>query len=92
MEYTILYNKQVVKNDIPKLSKKDKGAIKKAIEQKLTTRPELYGKPLRTSLAGFRKLRVINHRIIFKITRNEVTIVFIRHRKNVYETAKKRLG
>ena len=92
MEYPILYNKQVVKDDIPKLSKKVKAAIKKAIEQKLTTRPELYGKPLRTSLVGFRKLRVINHRIIFEITKNKVIIFTIGHRKDVYETAKKRLA
>ena len=92
MEYKIFYNKQVVKCDIPGLSKKDAEVIKKAIEQKLTTRPELYGKPLRTSLAGFRKLRVINYRIIFKITSNEIIILVIGHRRDVYEMAKKRLS
>ena len=92
MEYKILYNKQVIKCDIPRLSKKDAEVIKNAIEQKLTTRPELYGKPLHTSLAGFRKLRVINYRIIFKITSNEIIILVIGHQRNVYEIAKKRLS
>ena len=91
MLYTILYNEQVVKTDIPKLNKKESGNIKKAIEEKLTKHPEMYGKPLRTSLSGFRKLRVGNYRVIFEVSKKNIIIYVIGHRKDVYEIAKKRL-
>lgn len=92
MKYEILYDENVVEIDIPRLNKKESGNIKKAIEQKLTLHPEVYGKPLRTSLSGFRKLRVGNYRIIFEIKKSKVIIFVIGHRKDVYEIAKKRLG
>lgn len=91
MAYIILYDEQVVKADIPKLNKKECLNIKSAIEQKLTTNPEIYGKPLRTSLSGYRKLRVGNYRIIFEIAKKDVIIFAIGHRKNIYTMAKKRI-
>jgi len=91
MLYTILYDQQVVKTDIPKLNKKERGTIKKAIEEKLTAHPEMYGKPLWTSLSGFRKLRVCNYRVIFEVANKNIIIYVIGHRKDVYAIAKKRL-
>ena len=91
MPYTIVYDKHVVTSDIPNLNKKEAQRIKKSIEEKLTTHPEIYGKPLRTSLSGFRKLRVGSYRIIFEIKKKKVIVFKIGHRKDVYEVAKKRL-
>lgn len=64
--------------------------IKEAIEQKLTTRPEDFGVPLRRSIKGFRKLRVGSFRIVFKISDPVIYILTIQHRSVVYQTAKKR--
>ncbi|MBU4480499.1 type II toxin-antitoxin system RelE/ParE family toxin [Patescibacteria group bacterium] len=82
----IIYEKKVVSEDIPKLSKTNKERIEKAIKEKLTTSPEFFGKPLSNSLKGFRKLRVGDYRIIFVIE-NEITvkIVCIDHRSVIYK-------
>ena len=89
--FEIQYQQAVFENDIPKLPKTIKERIKSAIETKLTTQPEVYGKPLRRSLKGYRKLRVGDFRIIFRIEDNKVKIFIIQHRSVVYKKAKIRL-
>ncbi len=85
--YDLEYHKLVVKRDIPKLSLEWKKKIKKSIEEKLVFNPEVFGKPLRKSLKGYRKLRVGDYRIIFKI-RNKIILIFvIQHRSVVYKNA-----
>ena len=61
--------------------------IRKAIEKKLTVDPIAFGKPLRYSLKGYRRLRVGDYRVIYKIIEDKVLvmIVDIDHRKEVYE-------
>ncbi len=85
--YEILYLPDVVKNQIPKLSLPVKRKIKKAIEKKLQVDPIRFGKPLRHSLKGLRRLRVEDYRIIYKIDENleKVIVIQIAHRKEVYE-------
>ena len=85
MNYEILYVDKVVKNDLPKISGSYKNRIKQAIENKLVTEPDLYGKPLRKSLKGYFKLRVGDYRIIFRIEKEKVKIFVIAHRKIVYK-------
>ena len=85
MNFLISYHEIVVKEDIPKLDVRLKKQIKHAIETRLMTEPELYGKPLRRSLAGYRKLRVGDYRVIFRIQKNLVKILIIGHRSWVYE-------
>ena len=85
MSFVIRYHQQVVKEDIPVLPKKVRARIQKAIEEKLVTRPEVFGKPLRRSLKGYRKLRVGDYRVIFRIDERTVKIFVIRHRSVVYE-------
>lgn len=89
--FNVSYHYLVVRDDIPKLSKEWKEKIKKEIEKRLMTHPDLYGKPLRRSLKGYRKLRVGNYRIIFKINSNIVKILIIQHRSMVYREAERRI-
>jgi mRNA-degrading endonuclease RelE of RelBE toxin-antitoxin system len=81
--YTIEYLKIVAKEDIPSLPKSAKIAIKKAIEERLMTDPIGFGKPLRYSLKGHRRLRVGDYRIVYRIEQmnNIVIIVANKHRK-----------
>ncbi len=72
-------------DDIPKLSQTWKDKIKRAIENKLTTKPETFGKPLRRSLKGYRKLRVGDYRVIFRLEKKTVKILAILHRSIVYK-------
>jgi len=91
MSFEILYHEAVVADDIPKLSKEWRDKIQRAIEEKLTTHPEVFGKPLRSSLKGYRKLRVSDYRVIFRIEENTVKIFAIMHRSVVYDALKNRL-
>ncbi|MBV8802608.1 MAG: type II toxin-antitoxin system RelE/ParE family toxin [Gammaproteobacteria bacterium] len=85
--YQIEYLEPVVKDDIPALPKTIKITIKKAIEERLITDPIGFGKPLRYSLKGHRRLRVGDYRIVYRIApeKSVVIIVAIKHRKDVYE-------
>ena len=89
--FDILYYGSVVKDDIPKLLLFWKAKIKTAIENKLTERPELFGKPLRKSLRGYRKLRVGDYRVIFRIEKMAVKIFAIQHRSVVYKMIDNRI-
>lgn len=91
IEFDIIYNDYVLDIDIPKLSTSDKKRIKESIENKLTTEPEIFGKPLRRSLGGYRKLRVGDHRVIFQIQNQKVKILCIGHRSVVYKKFDKRI-
>lgn len=88
--YKIVYHSKVVSNDIPRLSSEWREKIRFVIEQRLTTYPDLYGKPLRRSLKGYRKLRAGDYRVIFKIEKSTVKILIIQHRSFVYEEVEKR--
>jgi len=85
--YQIHYLESVVKEDIPELSTTAKKLIKKAIEERLMVDPIGFGKPLRYSLKGHRRLRVSDYRIVYRIEPEEhsVIIIAIKHRKVVYD-------
>ncbi len=91
MNFEVVYHDLVVKDDIPSFSKTMKERIKIAIEKKLMTEPDKYGKPLRRSLKGYRKLRVGDYRIIFRIEEKRVKIFLIQHRSTVYDKATTRI-
>jgi mRNA interferase RelE/StbE len=61
--------------------------IGKAIKDRLEVDPVSFGKPLRYSLKGHRRLRVGDYRIVYRINEEEeiVTIVAVDHRKDIYE-------
>lgn len=83
--YAVQYHPLVVRQDIPKLDAVMQRRIKRAIEQKLTTGPEIFGVPLRRSLRGYRKLRVGDYRVVFRVSGATVCILAIMHRSVVYD-------
>jgi len=87
IKYQIRYLEEVVRKHIPDLSTNARGFIKRAIEDRLTIDPIGFGKPLRYSLKGHRRLRVSDYRIVYRIEPEikTVIIVAIKHRKEVYE-------
>ena len=91
MNFEIRYHEDVLREDIPKISKEWQRNIKRAIEEKLITRPEVFGKSLRHSLKGYRKLRVGDYRILFRIDGIIVKVFAIQHRSVVYEKTLKRI-
>ncbi len=85
--YTIAYLESVIDEDIPDLPKTARIMIIKAIEERLMLDPIGFGKPLRYSLKGHRRLRVSDYRIVYRIEQShrKVIIVAIKHRKEVYD-------
>jgi mRNA interferase RelE/StbE len=84
--YRIEYLESVVDEDLPKLTKSVRKQVRTAIERKLASHPVEFGKPLRFSLKGARRLRVGDWRVIYKIeTPDLVLIVKIGHRREIYE-------
>ena len=90
MTYKLIYHADVKKSDLTKIDTKNKTMIKRAIEERLATQPEIYGKPLQRSLKGYWKLRVGNYRVVFKISEYNIFILGIMDRKNVYSQIEKR--
>ena len=91
MSYKLVYHADAEKVDLPRIDEKNKSMIKRAIEERLATQPEVYGKPLQRTLKGYWKLRVGEYRIVFKIFGNELRIYGIIHRKRVYRDIGRRV-
>ena len=85
MPYELRYHPDVRAIDIPLLNETLKKRIKKAIEDRLMTAPHQYGEPLRKTLKGYWKLRVGDYRVVFKVVGQEVWVMGIINRKDVYD-------
>ena len=85
--YSVEYLEVVAKKDIPNLPSSARKLIKKAIEERLMQDPISFGKPLRYSLKGHRRIRVASYRIVYRVEyeNRKILIVAIKHRKEVYE-------
>lgn len=85
--YAVQYLDRVVEEDIPALPKTMRDLIRRAIESRITADPVSLGKPLRYSFVGHRRIRVGDYRIVYRVDAKDrmVTIVLIKHRKDVYE-------
>ena len=72
------------------LSSSAKTLIKCTIEERLMFDPVAFGKPLRYSLKGHRRLRVSDYRIIYRIEQETSTVIIIaiKHRKEIYQEIK----
>lgn len=90
MAYRLLYHPDVKKEDLPGIPENIKQRLRRAIEERLMNDPENYSDPLKKGLKGYRKLRVGEYRIIFKIFKNDIILLKIGHRKEVYSRISKR--
>ena len=90
MSFRLRYHPSVVTDDIPSLNARLKRRVRKAIESRLASAPHHYGELLRKTLKGYWKLRVGDYRVVFKIVKDDVWILGIIHRKNVYDRIGKR--
>lgn len=84
MKYTVEYAKAFSWKMLEKIPKNDLRMILRAIEEKLTTEPLLFGKPLRHTLKGSRRLRIGDYRVIYTVKKTTVTISLIKNRSRVY--------
>ena len=91
MNFVVRYQDKVVSEDIARLSFEVRDRVRVAIEEKLQVAPEVYGKPLRKSLRGYRSLRVSDYRVIFRVEKSIVKIFAIGHRSVIYKMTKGRI-
>jgi mRNA interferase RelE/StbE len=82
LAYNIVYKKSVHR-DLKKLSKAEAGRILNQIEEELSKKADAYP-VLKGQFAGLRKYRVGDHRVIFAILGDDVLILRIGHRRDVY--------
>ena len=85
MPYRLRYHPDVREKDLPKINRNIQKRIKTAIEKRLLVEPERYSEPLRRTLKGYRKLRVGDYRIVLKLQDQDILILAICHRKDVYQ-------
>ncbi len=84
MVYNVLYKKSVHR-DLKKLSKTEAKNILDKIEKGLSKKPESYP-ALKGEFAGLRKYRVGDYRAIYVILGNDVLILKIGHRRDIYKS------
>ena len=85
--YKLVYHPDVLKIDFQNIPANIKTRIRKAIETRLQADPISYGRPLRQSLKGHRRLRVGDWRVIYRVDASMVIILKIGSRKDVYDKA-----
>lgn len=91
MPYSLLYHPDVLKEDLETVPANIKDRIHRAIETRLIKEPALAGQPLRQSLKGHRKLRVGDWRVIYRIERENIIVLKIGNRKDVYQEVFRRI-
>jgi mRNA interferase RelE/StbE len=90
--YALRYHPAVVDEDLPILPANLRRRVLQAIGSRLSSNPERYGHPLRGTLRGYWKLRVGDYRVVFKVSRRDVWVLAVLHRKKVYDMAGRRMG
>jgi len=78
----IVYKNSVLR-DLKKLPKAEAGRILDQIEDELSKNAETYP-ALKGQFAGLRKYRVGDYRVIYAILQDDVLILRIGHRRDVY--------
>ncbi len=83
MAFDIAYKKSVAK-DLAALGKAEARRILDKIEKDLRQRADTYP-VLKGPFSGLRKLRVGDYRVIFAILGDQVLVLRIGHRRDIYE-------
>ena len=85
MPYRLRYHPDVKEKDLPKLNRTIQKRIKTAIEQRLLVEAQKYSQPLRRTLKCYRKPKIGDYQIILQLESEDIWILGICHRKDVYE-------
>lgn len=90
----LLYHPKVKTEDIPRLDNTIAQRIRKAIEERLIIDPLKYGFYLHGSLHGYRKMRVGDWRVVYRVSGDIIRIIAIGHRRDniVYNKAVQRFN
>jgi mRNA interferase RelE/StbE len=81
----LLYRPEVAQEELPRIPRNVQFRIADAPAVGLRETPEQSGQLVRGTLRGEWKLRVGNYRAVFKIVSDEVRVLAVLHRRQVYE-------
>ena len=84
--FQVRYHPKVVAKDIRRLDPPTRRRIRSAIEHKLGDQPEQYAKPLAYTRSALWSLRVGDWRVVFALRAEQLWILRIGHRTEVYES------
>lgn len=94
MSWTILYHWDVGE-DLESIGPAAARRVMRAIDAKLKQAPLQFGVPLSQNLAGFRKLRVGDYRVVYRVVATRVFVYVLavgpRRDKEIYADAVSRL-
>ncbi|MFP4687918.1 MAG: type II toxin-antitoxin system RelE family toxin [bacterium] len=92
MSYEIKVHPRV-KQDLAHLDPPVGKRIKKRLRNRLVTKPEYFGKPLRGTLKGLWKYRVGDYRVVYRIDKEKKTIkvLLVAHRKDACSKVTRRI-
>lgn len=83
MAYNLQYKRSVEK-DLSRLGKRQARQLLDQIEKELRAQPERYP-ALKGPFAGLRKMRMGDYRVVYAIMGEDVLILRIGHRREVYK-------
>ena len=89
-ERRVILFRDEIAGDLRPLGRLHRDRILTAIEERLALEPERYGKPLGGNLAGLRRVRVGDYRIVYQVKGAQVVVWAVLHRKTVYAEIVKR--
>jgi mRNA interferase RelE/StbE len=90
LSHRVLYRSVVLERDLPSFPRNIQERILRAIEQRLITAPDRFGRRLRRTLLGLWRIRVGDYRVIYEIRGHDVHIWAIGHRRDAYDEMAKR--
>ncbi len=88
--FRLLYHPLVLSEDLPTLHPDVRARLRRALRERVALQPTYYGKALRGTLKGLWSLRVSDYRIIYRIEEDDVLVLKIGHRREVYRVASRR--
>jgi len=90
VSFRLIYHPAVASHDLLRLDAQVRLRVRVALEERVSARPTVHGKPLRGTLKGLWSVRVGDHRIIYTVAEDEVWVLKIGHRREAYRDAVRR--
>lgn len=81
--FSLVYH-PLAAGDIIGINRDIRRRLAKAVQERLSSHPESYGKPLRGDLAGYWTLRTGDYRVVYRVVKHEVWIFAVINRRDVY--------
>jgi mRNA interferase RelE/StbE len=76
--WQVKIHRLVLEEDFKQIDKAAQKAVLKAIYKKLSLDPDHYGAPLKGDLKQYRKLKIMDYRVIYLVQKQEVKVLVLK--------------